>query len=424
MSLMFSPRVCVFVLVVLLAVVGSANAQKVAFVTSVVGPGDLSLWPDAQAVGASGIGAGNAICRARALAAGLDEWQTFVAWLSNNNYDAYCRLHGINGTVGGSNPNCGQATLPADAGPWVRTDGVPFAAEITQMLSPNGVVYTPVLLDEFGQPGSQFYHWTGTSDTGEQSTGYPEACDNWTSSSILKNGDVGRSTRTTAFWTWSDATSCNQNLRLLCLQGGGAGPPLPPVITDERVAFLTSTTGTGNLSLWYGANGGTNITAGNNICRTLAADAGLENPTSFKAWLSSAAVDAKDRFVHDGRWVRPDGIKIADSIADLFDGELFTSINVMETGEYHDSWILAWTGSDVDGTLAESCSNWAVGTDASQGRVGMPVDATSYWTSIFTRDCDSNYHLYCFSDVPSNWLFGDDFESQDTGAWSAAVGGS
>jgi hypothetical protein len=95
----------IFLLVLSLAPT-TAQAQKVAFMTSVTGPGDLSSWPDALAVGAVGVDAGDAVCQARALAAGLANPQDFVAWLSDNNVDAYCRIHGFAGTIVA---NCGQA---------------------------------------------------------------------------------------------------------------------------------------------------------------------------------------------------------------------------------------------------------------------------------------------------------------------------
>jgi len=53
------------------------------FVTSVKGNGDLSSWPDAG--GRTGIEAGDAICSARADAAGLSG--TFAAWLSDTDND-------------------------------------------------------------------------------------------------------------------------------------------------------------------------------------------------------------------------------------------------------------------------------------------------------------------------------------------------
>ena len=57
------------------------------FVTSVSGTDDLGSWPDAGA--ATGLAAGNAICRARATAAALPNANTYRAWLSSDTTDTY-----------------------------------------------------------------------------------------------------------------------------------------------------------------------------------------------------------------------------------------------------------------------------------------------------------------------------------------------
>ena len=384
-------------------------------------PGDLSSWPDAIAVGATGVDAGDAICQARALAAGLDNPPDFIAWLSDSNDDAYCRIHGLTGTVAA---NCGQGTLPADAGPWVRMDGFPFADEITEMLAPNGKVYTPILLDEFGQQGGQLYHWTGTSNTGELSTNPPVPCIDWSSLSASDEAVAGRTTQTTSYWTASSGTFCNAGQRLLCVEGGGTGAALPVFASDDRLAFLTSVTGHGDLSLWPDAGGATGIAAGDAICRARATAAGLDDPSSFKAWLSDSTIDAKDRFLNDGRWVRLDGVRIADNLADLTDGQLFTSINVMENGQYYGSWETVWTGTEQDGLLiGGACNDWIDSSDSAHGYVGLPIDTTHLWTKNLNHTCNRANHLYCLSDVVSSWIFGDDFESGDAGSWSLVQGG-
>jgi len=405
----------------MILICSTAEAQKVAFATSVKGHGDLSEWPDALMVGATGVEAGDAICQARALAVGLDNPQDFVAWLSDSNDDAYCRIHGLTGTKA---DNCGQIIFPADAGPWVRMDGFPFAAEITQMLAPNGRIFTPVLLDEFGQQGTQIYYWTCTSETGVLTTSFPSACSDWSDSTSSDSAYAGRTTRTTRGWTRSDGNACSAFLRLLCLEGGGAGPALPVFTIDDRVAFLTSVMGHGDLSSWPDAGGATGIAAGDAICRARAAAASLDDPSSFKAWLSDSSTDAKDRFLNDGRWVRLDGVKIADNLADLTDGQLFTSINVMETGVYTNGFDNVWTATGQDGTLiGGACNNWTDGSDSAQGRVGYSIDTAHGWTAWLDRDCDWPGRLYCFSDVVSNWIFGDNFEDGDTESWSLVQGG-
>ena len=123
----------------------SADPNLVAFVTSVEGTGNLSSWSDAG--DQIGLAAGDAICQARAEAGKLSG--SFVAWLSDADDDAYCRVQNLEGK---KLANCGQPELPTAAGPWVRVDGLPFAGTIDQMLKPNYRIFTPVHFDEFGNP--------------------------------------------------------------------------------------------------------------------------------------------------------------------------------------------------------------------------------------------------------------------------------
>ena len=160
----------------------SAGVNLVSFVTSSVGTGDLSTWPDAVSAGtATGLAAGDAVCQARAQAAGLTG--TFKGWLSDDNNDAYCRMHGLSGR---KSANCGQTALPAWAGPWVRMDGEPFA-EVISKLTGSYAVLTPAKLDEMNHL-APYEYWTGTNIYGESST---DTCTGWTDSSSVGYGREG-----------------------------------------------------------------------------------------------------------------------------------------------------------------------------------------------------------------------------------------
>ena len=167
-----------------------------AFVTSVSGTGNLGSWPDAS--GQTGLAAGDAICQARARAAGLEPAHGFRAWLSDSSDDAYCRIHGLTGKKAAL---CGQSTLPVDAGPWVRTDGYPFAPKLVDMLAPRFGVYTPARFDEMGNeiPGTARY-FTGTLETGE---GQSYFCGDWTIGDGSSVGWSGRTSWTGSVWTGS-----------------------------------------------------------------------------------------------------------------------------------------------------------------------------------------------------------------------------
>ena len=395
------------------ASVSSAAGERVVFVTSVTGSGDLGSWPDAGM--ATGTAAGDAICQSRATAAGLANSSNFVAWLSDSSDDAYCRLHNLSGTKA---TNCGQSTLPVAAGPWLHPNGIPFGEEIDQLLSPNGVVYTALQVDEFGSALPAFAgFFTATRDDGVLDTNRT-TCADWASSSS-QLAATGSESRTTQNWTIFGAADCATTAHLVCMETG-AGPGLPPFAVPGRLAFVTSVTGNGDLGSWPDAGGKMGIAAGDAICQTLATVAGLDEPSTFKAWLSDATSSAIDRFVNEGRWIRLDGIPVAENKADLTDGVLFAPINVSETGEYQGNWGV-WSGTQSNGSgTGTDCAGWTVGTGGTSGSHGAANDLR-FWTGPSSLTCDfSGARLYCLSDSPLP-IFSDGFESGDTSAWSSTV---
>jgi len=170
--------------------------------------------------------------------------------------------------------------------------------------------------------------------------------------------------------------------RLICMETS-AGPALPPFAVPGRVAFVTSVGGTGDLGSW-----------------------------------PDAATAAIDRFVNDGRWVRLDGVAVAESKADLTDGVLFAPINVTEVGDYLGNWIV-WTGTNTSRfATGFDCTGWTVGNSFTRGTTG-PANDLRLWTWMSQTDCNvGGVRLYCFSDT-SLFIFTDGFESGNTSAWTA-----
>ncbi|NRA42863.1 MAG: midcut-by-XrtH protein [Pseudomonadales bacterium] len=82
----------------------------------------------------------------------------------------------------------------------------------------------------------------------------------------------------------------------------------------KKVVFLTSTLQDGSLGGLAGADA---------ICQNRAADAGLQNPDNYKAWLSDSAVSVADRFAQsEYPYVRTDGTVHANDWDDLFNCEV------------------------------------------------------------------------------------------------------
>ncbi|MDH4161178.1 MAG: Ig-like domain-containing protein [Nitrospirota bacterium] len=366
----------------------TAAAPNVAFVTSVTGNGNLSSWADAG--GKTGLAAADAICQARATAGGLTG--TFKAWMSDTSDDAYCRMHDLTGHI---YDKCGQGVLPASAGPWVRTDGTPFAPTIDKMTAQRQI-YSPLAYDEFGikAPAGSAFH-TGTSETGEYV--YGGMCTNWTVSNFDAH-NVGFIYSTTYGWT-AGSGNCNSSAALACFQIGNGGP-LPAFTATGRKAFITSTKGTGNLGSWADSGGNTGVAAGDAICQARASAAGLANAAKFKAWLSDGTAAMDSRLTGNGPWLRLDGMVMAKDKTELMSGSLPTSINVTETGVYvGDANSLAWTGTKSDGTAhADTCNGWTDATNGMSGLAGMPYAANLWWTFFTLPTCDTQASLYCLED--------------------------
>ena len=165
---------------------------------------------------ATGLAAGDAICQARATAAGLANPSNFVAWISDMNDDAYCRIHNFSDT---RSANCGQLELPVAAGPWVRTDGFPFGETIDQLLGLGGVVYSALQFDEFGNPVPEFSRsFTATNFNGDLivSDNLTE-CGQW----ILDTQVLvtqGASEATTGSWTNTGSSLCSNLAHLICME--------------------------------------------------------------------------------------------------------------------------------------------------------------------------------------------------------------
>jgi len=373
---------------------GGGNVQQqvklVSFVTTSAGSGDLGSWGDVQ--GKTGLAAADVICQAHAGRAGLAG--NFKAWLSDDTDDAYCRMHNLTGK---KSANCNQAVLPVTAGPWTRADGSQFAGKIDQLTSDLGSspgVYTPVWFDENGAAAIDYNYYTGTDTYGvaDSST----HCANLTS-----NGSVtitlGYSYATKDQWTNAGGYCSSPSNHLLCMQTdpGLALQSFPT--TTAKKAFLSTAWGAGDLSLWSDATG-TGLAAGDAICQSLATAQSITG--TFKAWLSDSTTNAKDRFTSNGPWVRLDGVKIANNMADLTDGAIYSTINLTETGQYMGAYGV-FTGTVSNGTAhASTCSNWTSNSSAVHGMAGIANYANQKWTEYYDLwGCDLTiYHLYCLED--------------------------
>lgn len=398
----------------LLFPLSAAAVQRRAFVTSVSGNGNLNSWPDSG--GLFALAAGDAICRARAQAAGLPNASTYKVWLSTANTDAYCHVQGRTGKKAN-----GCSGAPAPAGPWFRIDGTPFTGTLAELTGSERRIYTGVVQEEDGTAlsGSDSAgYWTGTSETG---AAVSETCASWVVGAADLTGRTGTALGSATSWSSEFSTACNQNRRLLCVEPGQSetGPGIP--WNPAALVFVTSLTGTGNLASW-GIGTATGIEAGDAICQQLAAEARLPAPESFVAWLSDSQVDARDRLTLEGiPYRRVDHRNVAASKAELLDIRNHDSIHVDETGQYIIGHNLVATGTLGGGTWeGSSCNDWTAALPQNV-RAGFASRLRSgAWTAGAGVACSSGMRLYCFSNVVT--LFWDGFDlTGDAGRWSLVV---
>jgi hypothetical protein len=373
----------------------SAVVNLVAFATSATGTSDLSSWP--LAGGKAGLTAADAICQASAEAAGLPG--EYGAWLSDASDDAWCRALGLHGRVG----SCGGAVVwPPAAGPWVRTDGTPFAGPLQEAVpapeSTLEAIFTPPRLDETGATvGTPRVAFTGTiyGGAGAPGDGYtPEYCGNWTSApwTAALAGDLD-GTSEALDDTRLLAQFCQWEARLICMERG-PGPALPSRPVAGKRAFLSSACGTGDLSSWPDAGGLAGLAAADHVCQALADRAGLGG--TYRAWLSApgAGNTAAERTPGEGPWTRLDGIPLVGSRAELLGGEHFAALNLDEQGHSFGHATLAFTGAQ-----GLTCNGWTSGSAGDWADCGDSGSTVGAWLRFgeFPVACSTVWaHLYCF----------------------------
>ena len=169
-----------------------AQAGKRAFLTSTVVTGDLGSSPEAG--GLTGIAAGDAICQARAAAAGLPP-AGFHAWLSTPMVSASARF--------------------TSDGPWVRLDGFPVASNKADLL--DGILATTLNLTDDGHYLIDAIAWTGTYYNGVGVTaGYD--CNDWLGAATYV-GYAGHAIDARLRWTQDTYNvPCTTPAHLYCLE--------------------------------------------------------------------------------------------------------------------------------------------------------------------------------------------------------------
>jgi hypothetical protein len=185
-----------------------------------------------------------------------------------------------------------------------------------------------------------------------------------------------------------------------CVQAGAEHP--------KHLLMTTIETYNGNLGGLAGADA---------LCQASMSARGLGG-TVWRAILSDAQTDVKDRLLLLGQAVDRFGSVLVNNITEFWDGEL------PAPGTYfpeYASYGTSWTGSRADGTKASiycgngtpncgSCLNWTSNLAANNGQTNFPQPlasspyGTANWLSVSSyslTSCDQAKRLMCFSE----WSF-------------------
>ncbi len=156
--------------------------------------------------------------------------------------------------------------------------------------------------------------------------------------------------------------------------------------TAAHAIFITTSTHTGNL-------GG--LVGGDALCQT--AGNALDSTKTWQFIGSDSVTDAVTRLVLTGDVRNVNGVLLATSEADFFDGTLTAAVSLTDAGVA--SIGRSWTGSLNSGvkyTTALYCTNWTDATTGVSGRRGRHSTTATYLDNQ-TSACNTASSLYCIS---------------------------
>jgi hypothetical protein len=302
--------------------------------------------------------AADALCQARAAAAGLPQPSQYVAWVSSSTSSAQARL--------------------GSARAWVRIDGKPFADTVAD-LAASKTLYLPH--DEFGTaPSASLPVFTGINYDGTLSSA---TCTNWTVTS--GSATTGRTGAGGFSWTIGGTHLCNTPARLYCL-GASRTAPLSFTPAAGRRAFVTS--------VWTPPSQG--LANADSRCQAEAFIGGL--PGTYKALLATPGASAASRFSAAGAtWVRTDGVRLFATASGLAAGAAMEApLNVTYAGVPVTPMASngVWVGAPdfaTPGSDATTCTNWSTTAGAAgTARANHTVEGLG-----FALPCDNPARLFC-----------------------------
>lgn len=300
-----------------------------------------------------GIAGADAICAARASAAGLTG--SYVAFLADATTTAVSRLGGSRG--------------------WVRLDGAPVADAPTALAT--GAIIFPPRLDEFGTDLGNVVVWTGSN----WGATVADRCLDWTSNQAVDDGGTTRAQYASSVAS-SSKRACSLQHHLMCME---TGRTIPVAVRPDtgKLAFTTRTT-------WQPGNG--RATA-DTLCASEAASAGLAG--TFLAAMATTTESIASRFAAGEVYRRVDGVRLFRD-AGMFDVDFLDvppeldQFGVRVSDDY-------WTGTgrwNTPTTLANSCTDWTDGAGTSSGEMHFTT-YTEIKNAAKSDACDIAFPVLC-----------------------------
>jgi hypothetical protein len=298
----------------------------------------------------NGIAGADAVCTARATAAGLPG--VYKAFISDNATNANARI---------------------GAGGWVRTDGRPFTKDLASLtLASNQIIYYPPRIDENGNDlGPKWIPVVTGSDNTGKSLG--QSCNGATTNSwtqITGGVMVGPAAGGSGYWAYSqlDSQGCQDQQHLYCFRSDlpAVTVTFPPA--NVRRIFISD----------LAVASGNGIAAADAECVADATAQLLPNAGKFVALMATSTASAMKRVNLTGAtWMRPDQVLVAATPADLAAGNIIAPIDAAADGKtYKNSPV--WTGAVDAVTVGDAtCNDWMDGTNAENARFGYPNTAVT-----------------------------------------------
>ena len=160
-------------------------------------------------------------------------------------------------------------------------------------------------------------------------------------------------------------------------------PSVTPDAFDTNYVFMTATT--------YSSSSLT-LAQADSACNDRAAAAGL--PGTYRAFLSTSAVNAVDRLTGARGWIRLDGKPVLDQPTDVATGRMYYPILYDDEGiAYPDGLGHFMTGSGSSGTLASNCGDFS---GLSGNVLTGCANASSGFAGCANTGCGAMLRLACF----------------------------